>query len=70
MTEPETKKPVVVEPAAAPPSVPKVKEEPEKTSNEEAEIPIDASKWTPSQVEAYFKKHGLKEEGLLFREQV
>jgi len=56
------KEPVPVTPAAAP--SPATKEE------KEEEIPADASKWTPSQVEAYFKKHGLKEEGLLFREQV
>jgi len=37
---------------------------------EEDVIPLDASKWTPAQVEAYFKKHGLREEGILFREQV
>jgi len=46
------------------PAEPKKEEE-----KDEDGIPTDASKWTPSQVEAYFKKHGLREEGALFREQ-
>ena len=65
--ESETRKEPITDPIA--PSIPK-EEQTKVEEEDDVDIPMDASKWTPSQVEAYFKKHGLKEEGLLFREQV